>query len=214
MVTCVSLSAILGFVTWAILKYHHNHHHHHHHHHRHHHQDHFQESSSWSRWQLTRPEEANEEFAAWKLWVGNNCTWLYIGSQVIKFTILKTLKVLHQAAWAVFVVSLFFSKFGDVKLGLEGSTPEYNNASWWLSYGGIVLKLNNIVKSFSSLSYIIYSVLYSVKDLIRDLVLNAFCLLMLKNDLPRFSMLFACGVGTGLFFYGVAEPIYHYTSEC
>ena len=29
-----------------------------------------------------RPEEANSEFAAWKLWVGNNCTWLYIGSQV------------------------------------------------------------------------------------------------------------------------------------
>ena len=148
MVTCVSLSAILGFVTWAILKYHHHHHH----------QDHFQESSSWSRWQLTRPEEANEEFAAWKLWVGNNCTWLYIGSQVIKFTIVRTLKVLHQAAWAVFVVSLFFSKFGDVKLGLEGSTPEYNNASWWLSYGGIILKLNNIVKSFSSLTYIMYSV--------------------------------------------------------
>ena len=24
-------------------------------------------------------------------------------------------------------------------------------------------------------------------------------------------MLFACGVGTGVFFYGVAEPIYHYT---
>ena len=23
-------------------------------------------------------------------------------------------------------------------------------------------------------------------------------------------MLFACGVGTGVFFYGVAEPIYHY----
>ena len=23
-------------------------------------------------------------------------------------------------------------------------------------------------------------------------------------------MLFACGVSTGLFFYGVAEPIYHY----
>ena len=77
---------------------------------------------------MTRPEEANEEFAAWKLWVGNNCTWLYIGSQVIKFTIV--IKVIHQAAWAVFVVSLFFSKFGDVKLGLEGSTPEYNNASW------------------------------------------------------------------------------------
>ena len=24
-------------------------------------------------------------------------------------------------------------------------------------------------------------------------------------------MLFACGVGVGLFFYGVAEPLYHYT---
>ena len=23
-------------------------------------------------------------------------------------------------------------------------------------------------------------------------------------------MLFACGVGTGVFFYGVAEPLYHY----
>ena len=26
-------------------------------------------------------------------------------------------------------------------------------------------------------------------------------------------MLFACGVGVGLFFYGVAEPIYHYTTR-
>ena len=26
-------------------------------------------------------------------------------------------------------------------------------------------------------------------------------------------MLFACGVGVGLFFYGVAEPLYHYTSD-
>jgi len=27
-----------------------------------------------------------------------------------------------------------------------------------------------------------------------------------------FMMLFACGIGVGLFFYGVAEPIYHYTT--
>jgi len=26
-------------------------------------------------------------------------------------------------------------------------------------------------------------------------------------------MLFACGVGVGLFFYGVAEPIFHYTTR-
>jgi len=26
-------------------------------------------------------------------------------------------------------------------------------------------------------------------------------------------MLFSCGLSTGLFFYGVSEPIYHYTGE-
>ena len=26
-------------------------------------------------------------------------------------------------------------------------------------------------------------------------------------------MLFACGIGVGLFFFGVYEPIYHYTSK-
>ena len=25
-----------------------------------------------------------------------------------------------------------------------------------------------------------------------------------------FTMLFACGIGVGLFYYGVAEPVYHY----
>merc|ERR1719244_750375 len=30
------------------------------------------------------------------------------------------------------------------------------------------------------------------------------------NDATWFSMLFACGVSTGLFFYGVAEPVFHY----
>ena len=33
------------------------------------------------------------------------------------------------------------------------------------------------------------------------------------NDFTWFMMLFACGVGVGLFFYGVAEPIFHYTGE-
>ena len=55
----------------------------------------------------------------------------------------------------MFVVYLFFSKYGNVRLGPDGSRPQYNDASW-------------------------------------------------------FSMLFACGVSTGLFFYGVAEPLYHY----
>jgi len=33
------------------------------------------------------------------------------------------------------------------------------------------------------------------------------------NDLTWFCMLFSCGLSTGLFFYGVSEPIYHYTGE-
>ena len=33
------------------------------------------------------------------------------------------------------------------------------------------------------------------------------------NDVTWFMMLFACGIGVGLFFYGVAEPIYHYTTR-
>ena len=33
------------------------------------------------------------------------------------------------------------------------------------------------------------------------------------NDFTWISMLFACGSGVGLFFYGVAEPIFHYTGK-
>jgi len=33
------------------------------------------------------------------------------------------------------------------------------------------------------------------------------------NTASWFSMLFACGVSTGLFFFGVAEPIFHYTGK-
>ena len=33
------------------------------------------------------------------------------------------------------------------------------------------------------------------------------------NSFTWFMMLFACGVGVGLFFYGVAEPVFHYTTR-
>ena len=33
------------------------------------------------------------------------------------------------------------------------------------------------------------------------------------NDATWFTMLFSCGVSTGLFFFGVAEPIQHYTGK-
>ena len=40
-----------------------------------------------------------------------------------------------------------------------------------------------------------------------------------EEDEPEFSdptwfmMLFSCGIGNGLFFFGVAEPVYHYTGD-
>ncbi len=33
------------------------------------------------------------------------------------------------------------------------------------------------------------------------------------GDATWFMMLFACGIGVGLFFFGVAEPIFHYTGK-
>jgi len=33
------------------------------------------------------------------------------------------------------------------------------------------------------------------------------------NDATWFTMLFSCGVSTGLFFFGVAAPILHYTGK-
>jgi len=95
---------------------------------------------AFSIWAILSPEEAQAEFAAWKFWVGNNFSWLYIGA---------------TNCWIIFIVVVYNSKYGDTKLGPDNSTPEYNNATW-------------------------------------------------------FCMLFGCGMGTGLFFYGVSEPVYHY----
>jgi len=33
------------------------------------------------------------------------------------------------------------------------------------------------------------------------------------SDATWFMMLFSCGIGVGLFFYGVSEPIFHYTGR-
>jgi len=92
-------------------------------------------------WSMANPVAANTEFKAWQSWIGKSFTWLYIGSQDV---------------WAAFIVVIYFSKYGNIKLGKDDSVPEYNNATW-------------------------------------------------------FAMLFSCGVSTGLFFFGVAEPVMHYT---
>ncbi|MBK1724186.1 BCCT family transporter [Thiocystis violacea] len=58
----------------------------------------------------------------------------------------------------IYVVSLLFGRFGDIRLGGEGAKPEFSTLGW-------------------------------------------------------FAMLFSAGMGIGLLFYGVAEPMFHYVAS-
>ncbi|CEM17339.1 unnamed protein product [Vitrella brassicaformis CCMP3155] len=83
---------------------------------------------------------ANQYLSAAKAWITATFTWLYMGT---------------QAVWVFFLLYIYFSKYGDIKLGKDDEKPEFSTVSW-------------------------------------------------------FSMLFCCGVGVGMFYFGVAEPIFHY----
>ncbi len=63
--------------------------------------------------------------------------------------------ILSVAVFLIFVIFLFFSRFGKIKLGPDDSEPDYTYASW-------------------------------------------------------FTMLFSAGMGIGLVFFSVAEPMFHY----
>jgi choline/glycine/proline betaine transport protein len=65
--------------------------------------------------------------------------------------------ILGVAIFLIFLIIIMFSRFGDIKLGPDHSTPDYNNSSW-------------------------------------------------------IAMLFSAGMGIGLMFYGVSEPIMHFES--
>ncbi|EGV30827.1 choline/carnitine/betaine transporter [Thiorhodococcus drewsii AZ1] len=58
----------------------------------------------------------------------------------------------------IYVISLLFGRFGDIRLGGEGAKPEFSTLGW-------------------------------------------------------FAMLFSAGMGIGLLFYGVAEPMFHYVAS-
>jgi len=92
-------------------------------------------------WCIVDTAGATELFQQAKQTITKKFTWLYIGSQDL---------------WAIVIIAIYFSKYGNMKLGNDDEDPEYPDGSW-------------------------------------------------------FAMLFACGVGVGLFFYGVAEPVFHYT---
>ena len=85
-------------------------------------------------------ENAQAVFSAIQDWIITNVSWVYILSVAI---ILGT------------VIFLGISRYGDIKLGPDHSTPDYSNGTW-------------------------------------------------------FAMLFSAGMGIGLMFFGVAEPVMHF----
>lgn len=86
--------------------------------------------------------QAQNQMNIAKAWINTNFSWFYV-----------------MAVASILIVSifLFFSRYGDIKLGPDHSKPSYSTVSW-------------------------------------------------------LSMLFAAGMGIGLMFWGVAEPVMHYLS--
>ena len=84
-------------------------------------------------WCSIKAESAEKEMIKWMEWITHTFTWLYIGSQDV---------------WAIFIVVLYFSKYGNMKLGKPADKPDFSDATY-------------------------------------------------------FTMLFAAGIGVGLFYFGV-----------
>lgn len=91
-------------------------------------------------WCSMDAKDAKEAMVTWMAWITHTCTWIYIGSQDV---------------WAIFIIVLYFSKYGKMKLGKPDDKPDFSDATY-------------------------------------------------------FTMLFAAGIGVGLFYFGVAEPVWHY----
>ncbi len=90
----------------------------------------------------TFSDQAASVFSATQSWIVTTFGWFYL---------------LAVAIFLIFCLTLAISPFGQVKLGPDHSTPDYNYLSW-------------------------------------------------------FAMLFSAGMGIGLLFFGVAEPIMHYSA--
>ncbi|MBP3191436.1 BCCT family transporter [Natronogracilivirga saccharolytica] len=86
------------------------------------------------------PDRTNVVFGYIQEFIVDQFGWLYI---------------LSVSIFLIFVIYLFFSRFGKIKLGPDDSEPDYSYASW-------------------------------------------------------FTMLFSAGMGIGLVFFSVAEPMFHY----
>src|SRR5690606_37708983 len=88
------------------------------------------------------PETANDTFKSLQATIVANGSWFY---------------VLTVAIILITVSFLGLSRYGEIKLGPDHSTPDYSNVTW-------------------------------------------------------FAMLFSAGMGIGLMFFGVAEPVMHFLS--
>ncbi|MCJ8319882.1 MAG: BCCT family transporter, partial [Colwellia sp.] len=88
------------------------------------------------------PKQAQAVFSLIQASIIDNGSWFYVFTVAFIF---------------FFVIFLGVSRYGDIRLGPDHSTPDYSLASW-------------------------------------------------------ISMLFAAGMGIGLMFFGVAEPLMHYLS--
>lgn len=91
-------------------------------------------------WSIVDTERASHEMGKGKRWITKKFTWLYI---------------ITQDAWFIFLIIVYFSKYGNMKLGKDDEEPEFSDVSY-------------------------------------------------------FTMLFSAGIGIGLFYFGVAEPVFHY----
>lgn len=88
------------------------------------------------------PETAGNLFSAIQGWIIESLGWFYL---------------LAMGLYLLFSLFLAMSRYGEIKLGLDHSEPEFSYKSW-------------------------------------------------------FAMLFSAGMGIGLMFYGVAEPVFHFSS--
>ena len=88
-------------------------------------------------WCAVQADVANREMSKWMLWITEVFTWMYIGTQDV---------------WFLFIIVLYFSKYGKMKLGKPDDKPDF-------------------------------------------------------NDLTYFTMLFAAGIGIGLFYFGVGKSL-------
>ena len=103
-------------------------------------------------WCITEPEVANTKMGEWKTWITHTFTWMYIGT---------------QDAWAVFIIVLYFSKYGNMKLGKPDEKPEFKDASYFTMLFAAGIGIGLFYFGVGMLNYTV--ILYTVRQKISPL---------------------------------------------